>query len=87
MKVKKFLKFLRENGAQYKSNANGSHEKWILKGKPFIVTHKGYHCGCCGRWWDKEIRVPEYQKDKTPKEEFWSVCPDKCEAVERCEKF
>ena len=34
--------------------------KWIWKGR-LMLDYSGYHCGCCGRWIDDPIQVPEYE--------------------------
>jgi hypothetical protein len=45
---------------------------WLLKGKPAIHL-KGYFCGCCGKWYDEDFDVPEYEVNWFSN---FGLCPD-----------
>jgi len=46
---------------------------WVSVGSP-VVRYKGYNCGCCGAWVDKNFSIPTY---KSAGEGFdtWGLCP------------
>lgn len=46
--------------------------KWLFN--KTYVTYPGYNCGCCGRWWDKEFKVPTYKANKFWN--TWGLCPE-----------
>ena len=45
--------------------------KWKWQGSPNI-TYSGYHCGCCGIWIDKQIKVPAFTADDWW--DTWGLC-------------
>jgi hypothetical protein len=48
---------------------------WILRGKPMLTYH-GFHCGCCGKWWDLDYYVPDYDpEDDRDMFSHLGVCP------------
>jgi len=51
--------------------------KWLIDKKPNI-TYPGYHCGCCGRWEEKEFSLPKYQSHGKWSDTWaWGLC-EKC---------
>lgn len=48
---------------------------WELRGKP-TFKYKGYNCGICGAWINKEFEVPDYAS-VGEWGDTWDVC-DKC---------
>jgi hypothetical protein len=55
------------------TNTMLSYIKWLLKGKP-TVKYEGFHCGCCGRWNDIEVEIPEYLSEGKWWD-TWGICP------------
>ena len=41
---------------------------WILEGRP-MVQYKGFHCGICGKYIDKQFSIPKYESDG----EWWDT--------------
>jgi len=48
--------------------------KWRLNGKP-MLKYEGFHCGCCGKWWDIPFEIPEY-KSCGSWWDGWGLCPE-----------
>lgn len=48
--------------------------KWILNGKPYVVF-PGYHCGCCGKWINKELRFKNYNSKENIKFKIGDIIP------------
>lgn len=48
--------------------------KWILRGRP-MIKYSGFHCGCCGKWWEIPFEIPEYAS-AGEWWDTWRVCPE-----------
>jgi len=46
--------------------------KWLIEKRPYI-TYKGYNCGLCGKWVNKEFSIPEY-KSCGRWWDTWGIC-------------
>ena len=49
--------------------------KWIIQGKQY-VEYSGFHCGLCGKWVEKELKIPKY-KSQGKWADGWGIC-DNC---------
>ena len=48
---------------------------WILQLCPY-VEYEGEHCGICGNWYNKKVRIPRY-KSIDQWHDTWGIC-NKC---------
>lgn len=47
--------------------------RWVDRCKP-MVKHKGFYCGCCGRWWNESFEVPDFLSMGSWN--TWGLCPE-----------
>jgi hypothetical protein len=47
--------------------------KWIWNGNP-TIKYPGYHCGCCGEYWDIPFEIATY-KSAGKWWDTWGLCP------------
>jgi hypothetical protein len=52
--------------------------KWLRYKKPNII-YKGFNCGCCGIWVNKEFSVPQH-KSLGSWWDTWKIC-DECKKI------